>query len=430
MRNNVAMWLTGWDFGAYNNFHRWVARIATVQAVVHSVGYTILVLQGGWPNFVTFWTKWWWVAGELATVFMCLLLAFSVYWMRRKQYELFLVVHIVMSAIILGTMLGHVSIFSGRYDPLFWISLLIWAFDRVLRVVRLLVFKPKSWSSPAFVTYNESSNIVRLQIPAEERVYKIQPGTFYYLSVLDVARNWESHPFTVSTVREGNFSEAQPEQMPLLEATAAENQHIEETEGKGSSDSPFMTFLIRPYDSFTERLRKLAVSKAQSGSSVRVLVDGPYGSTLPLQRFSHVVFIVGGSGVVLPLSYLRNLTHQATNRPNVTIHWAVREPAFARDVVANDLSEALDNDEIFVHTYGSTSASETMGVASSNVEEHTGRPDAHSIVASMTAEPDIESLAVVACGPAGMADDSRRAVVDALAHAPFAIEYFEEHFTW
>ena len=45
MRNNVAMWLTGWDFGTYNNFHRWVARIATVQAVVHSIGYTILILR-------------------------------------------------------------------------------------------------------------------------------------------------------------------------------------------------------------------------------------------------------------------------------------------------------------------------------------------------------------------------------------------------
>lgn len=46
MRNNVVLWLTGWDFGTFNNFHRWVARIATLQAVVHSVGYTILIWRG------------------------------------------------------------------------------------------------------------------------------------------------------------------------------------------------------------------------------------------------------------------------------------------------------------------------------------------------------------------------------------------------
>ena len=44
-RNNTLMWLTGWGFGAYNNFHRWVARVATVQAVVHSIGYTEMVLE-------------------------------------------------------------------------------------------------------------------------------------------------------------------------------------------------------------------------------------------------------------------------------------------------------------------------------------------------------------------------------------------------
>jgi hypothetical protein len=46
MRNNLLLSLTGWDFGTYNNFHRWIARVATLQAVVHSVGYTVLVFKG------------------------------------------------------------------------------------------------------------------------------------------------------------------------------------------------------------------------------------------------------------------------------------------------------------------------------------------------------------------------------------------------
>lgn len=46
MRNNVVLWLTGWDFGTYNNFHRWVARVATLQAVIHSIGYTVIVFRG------------------------------------------------------------------------------------------------------------------------------------------------------------------------------------------------------------------------------------------------------------------------------------------------------------------------------------------------------------------------------------------------
>ncbi len=43
MRNDALMWLTGWGFGTYNAFHRWAARVATVQAVVHSIGYTLMI---------------------------------------------------------------------------------------------------------------------------------------------------------------------------------------------------------------------------------------------------------------------------------------------------------------------------------------------------------------------------------------------------
>lgn len=45
MRNNLVIWLTGWDFKTYNNFHRWVARVATLEAVIHSIGYTLLILR-------------------------------------------------------------------------------------------------------------------------------------------------------------------------------------------------------------------------------------------------------------------------------------------------------------------------------------------------------------------------------------------------
>jgi hypothetical protein len=45
MRNDVLMWLTGWGFGTYNAFHRWAARVATLQAVIHSLGYTLMIFN-------------------------------------------------------------------------------------------------------------------------------------------------------------------------------------------------------------------------------------------------------------------------------------------------------------------------------------------------------------------------------------------------
>jgi hypothetical protein len=39
-RNNIFIWATGWQFSTFNLYHRHIARIATLQAIVHSIGYT------------------------------------------------------------------------------------------------------------------------------------------------------------------------------------------------------------------------------------------------------------------------------------------------------------------------------------------------------------------------------------------------------
>lgn len=45
-RNNIFLWLTGWSFSTFNIFHRHVAWIATLQAVVHTLVYLVLFFGG------------------------------------------------------------------------------------------------------------------------------------------------------------------------------------------------------------------------------------------------------------------------------------------------------------------------------------------------------------------------------------------------
>ncbi|KEY73918.1 hypothetical protein S7711_07761 [Stachybotrys chartarum IBT 7711] len=418
MRNNLLMWLTGWDFGTYNNFHRWVARIATAQAVVHSIGYTIMIVEfGGWNYYAFFWTWMFWWAGQVATILMCVLLGASIYWVRRQQYELFLILHIVFSVIVLVTMLLHVSIFNGMYNILFWIPLFIWVIDRVARTLRIFAFNPFFWDTKALATYDASSNIVRLQVPSHTSFYTPKAGTYYFLMVLNDARCWESHPFTValpSNRNKGLRSKILGEDSPLLEPRSDD-----ETDGLGGhGEKDAMTFLIRPYDSFTRRLREKAEEHGPlAASTVRVVVEGPYGHTEPLHRFKHVLFLVGGSGIVVPLSYLHSLTS-----PSIHIHWAVREPRFAEAVLQTEFRNAPD---VSVDIYMTASPDLLEGVRC-----HAGRLDVAAEVESAVGRVGKESLAVVACGPAGLADDARRAVVEALGRAEGVVEYFEESFQW
>lgn len=367
MRNNLLMWLTGWDFGTYNNFHRWVARVATVQAIVHSVAYTVQVFDStGWDGFIAYFDQFFWWTGEIATVLMSLLLGFSLFWFRRNTYEMFLIVHIGFSVVILYTMWAHVTIFDGRFDPPIWICCAIWLLDRVLRVARTLSFNLRFWSPvKAEASYEPATNMVRLEIPADTALYQPAPGTFYYLHVLNDGRFWESHPFTMAKLaddvqgggrigeeeRSGRVSPAMSDEEEHLLAghkpaqvtstsTTTTRSHIgkwwprKSSTGRGASSR--MTFLIRPYDGFTARLRDKAVRAAAHeppsamtptashldggdggiGSvpaSLRVLVEGPYGHTQPLDRYDNIVFVVGGSGIVVPMAYISGLLRASSS---------------------------------------------------------------------------------------------------------------------
>ncbi|POR39115.1 Uncharacterized protein TPAR_00674 [Tolypocladium paradoxum] len=436
VRNNLAIWLTGWNYSTYNNFHRWTARIATIQAIVHSIGYTVLILrEGGWDYYLAWWwpSQWYWNAGQLAILAMTALLPCSFYWIRRRHYETFLVLHIALSLLVLLFMLGHVSIFKGRYDGFFWVPIYIWAVDRLMRFIRIIAFNPTFWRSNASAVYSESANIIRLTVPFDKAAYKVKPGTYYYLMVLDDTRCWESHPFTVASVSSQDPSgKSLGDQVPLLDSDenlggAADDDDAMRLE----SSTKNMTFLIRPYDGFSRRLRNLA--GVESPTPLRVLVDGPYGHPQRLGQYHHLLFIVGGSGVVTALSYLQSLTGAPRGSlKSIQLHWAVREAALARDVLRNEFNNApsTSNVAFSVDLYMSLQTGDLAIGQMPGVWQHSRRLDAGAVVMSAVARAgNHDALAVVACGPAKMADDSRLAVVDAL-RSRSRIDYFEESFGW
>lgn len=211
---------------------------------------------------------------------------------------------------------------------------------------------------------------------------------------------------------------------PLLASPSMED--LQDTDDRGE-----MTFLIRPYDSFTLRLKEQAEAEWPRAANLRVLVDGPYGHTRPFHLFDRTVFVVGGSGIVVALSYLRSLA--ATQR-EVEIHWAVREPGFADEVLRRDCGDLLGSDCLTVKVYitSSTSVPRREGEVDfpNGVEMRRGRLNAGEVVHGAKARTGAGSLAVVACGPARVADDTRQAVVRVLGVEKGWVEYFEESFQW
>ncbi|RYP74410.1 hypothetical protein DL771_003077 [Monosporascus sp. 5C6A] len=423
MRNNVVIWLTGWDFATYNNFHRWVARIATLEAVVHSVGYTVLVYDRN-NSHVPFVT------------FIALLDAPE----RLRGIP----DHTCR-------LIGHrASYYVGaRYDLLVWLCCFIWALDRVLRMSRTLAFNLRFWNTRAKATYDKDANIVRLSVPCGTSLYHPSPGTFYYLHMLNDVRFWESHPFTVASVSTLSDSdttkdtcqdcEVAEEETALLPCTTTNGNGPRPVSEQGGPRraAPTMHFLIRPYDSSTRRLARAAAASWPHPASLRLIVEGPYGHTKPLHRFESVLFVVGGSGIVVPVSYLEALGGDAASRTRrVHVVWAVREAAFASSVLREEACGSYDGLDLSLDVYitrgdGGGGDAGRLAETAKQFRVLRGRPCVRGEVEDALRElGDRGSLAVVACGPAKMADEARKAVVDMLGRGRSTIEYFEESFNW
>ncbi|KAH9866794.1 hypothetical protein J1614_008487 [Plenodomus biglobosus] len=442
MRNDVLLWLTGWGFGTYNAFHRWVARVATFQAVVHSIGYTVMIIEsGGWSHFLKYWTKHYFWNGELATMAMCALLAFSFYGIRRAHYEIFLITHIILSIAVLWSMYYHVEIFTaGEWNIFIWPCLAVWVIDRCVRFGRILAFNRNPFATKALMSYNSASNLVTMEIDSNKSLLAPRPGAYYYIHVLDdLLYAHQSHPFTLAYNSSDTHATFGTQASPMASRPATcrtsstlSNDSSESdallARSKAKAASNFV-FLIRPYDGFTLRLKSHCLLNPKK---LRVLIDGPYGHTIPLHTFCNVLFVVGGTGIAVPLSHLSHLLSSTSHARSIKIVWAVRQHAFLISVL-RDFRVLLRDERVEMEVHITRDEEMNDGVTNEDLRRvriMTHRPDVHSVMEESAQGAGQENLAVVACGPALMADQARRASVDMLGKGHRGIEYFEESFKW
>ncbi|ETN36989.1 uncharacterized protein HMPREF1541_07977 [Cyphellophora europaea CBS 101466] len=324
-RNNLVLQVTGWSFDTAMQFHRWVARISTLEAVVHSLAYTLCVILGqSWQTYWQEWTLRYWSMGALATLVMCLLCALSLYPMRTHHYELFLTLHISLGILTLLGMYYHIEIFHGAYDWYLYPCLAVWLLDRAARIARLAYLNfPIRHST---ISWNQTTNVVTLAVPCAVN-RQPRPGEYYFLYLLHDKSFYESHPFTLSSWNVASLGGAKPS----------------------------LNFLIRPYDGFTQRLADMArINKAGSGNSgggfckARVLLEGPYGPRHDLRSHDSLTFVVGGTGIAVALAYLTDLCATIADKGRLyrashfRIVWAVRHRALFEHVYEHEIKPRLE----------------------------------------------------------------------------------------
>ncbi|KAG4440540.1 hypothetical protein IFR05_003956 [Cadophora sp. M221] len=469
-RNNIFLWATGWEFSTFNLFHRHVARIATLQAAIHSIGWTVIELKSGKAFYASDWTQQYWYMGGLAMVTMGLIIGTSTIILRRKFYEIFLVLHIVLSIITIVGLFFHTKILVGQYEPYLWPLVAIWCFDRFVRMVRqiycnLHLKSGKLSTTSSTVEYIEKANLIILSVTLGSSSLKPKPNQHYFLYQPFKWRGWENHPFTAASwtnvLEQTSITDSSQSSTPSSPLSSSKEENditvaplssSSRTSAPSAQGRVKLTFYVRPStpssSSFTNQLRKRCLSDT-SGQPVptKLLLEGPYGSHESLGHYDNILFITGGTGISAALPYLKSFVKPSVGQrqTNVQFIWTTKQARMVNEIFHRELATlpASPNVQVnvFVTEREKNKSAESTTRSSDDEEKPVskeimslgikyGRPNLKTLIENMAEEKGKGSMAVFLCGPAGMADQARAVVGECLNKGVRRIELVEEVFGW
>ncbi|KAJ5259590.1 hypothetical protein N7478_012571 [Penicillium angulare] len=425
-RNNILIWATGWSFATFNVFHRHVARVATLQAVAHTILYLIIYYRTGklWRAFNKTYIVW----GLLGVLVMVFLLLTSLDRIRSGTYEIFLIVHVLLSIL---TLVGCFYIFR-------------------LNKIR---------ATSARMTYDEATDVVRLEVLPATPFLSPSPGDYFFLYQPFRWTGWESHPFTVGawssqvesatgSSRTGKATDALDlSQQPLLSNAINQPDEplpAEECEKECEVSNLKAIFWIRPYNGWTQHLRQQCLRSKVQPVETTILLEGPYGHHFPIWNYESVLMIMGGTGIASAVPYLQEHIRRSKNEwgesskektytRDIELVWTARQIGFLNEVANRELQPLLarqDFQATFYATRAFTCSPDDLNESACDIK--LGRPHLQSLIMSRASDASSAgvSLVILVCGPAGMADEARAATHLAMRQGHSSIKYVEESFAW
>ena len=154
---------------------------------------------------------------------------------------------------------------------------------------------------------------------------------------------WESHPFTLVHWTE----EAVASPSLVEESSGAKGSTTVTSIVSSNSVIDKYSLLIRPYAGYTSRLRR-SLRKQSGPVNKKFLLEGPYGHSPNLNRFTDVYFLIGGSGVSIAITSIYDILKNNTNA-RINLIWSSRTPGLIDTVLERELAMAIRSDNVAVH---------------------------------------------------------------------------------
>jgi predicted ferric reductase len=457
-RNNLFVRLTKFSYSTMLLFHRWIAYLCTAHALLHTIIYIINHINLLPKKFGQAYWNW----GVGATSLMLLVLPLSALPVRKRAYELFLTAHNLMAAGIFAACYYHIYMnyqHEWGYENWIYLPVTLWLLDRGLRLMRLA----RNGIRTATITRLDD-DYLRIDVPNVD----VSGHVFLYFPTL---RIWQTHPFSVAASsvevpidqqtnvsgrlsvdeelaaaasewhtlavddsddedgdagNEGITDEKQESQMPLVPRQTTQihdPDNLNDEKRDAHTTSPLQrptttpprthisgaTFYVRRQSGITALLFRSALT------SFPVLLEGPYSPSRQVPTTTHLLCIAGGVGITGALPAFTahvgaRIASGAQTGSSTALYWSCRSPELVRDVEGRHLAPLLCD--------AGTSAAAVGGHSMRSADVHIkteGRWDVDMIVQERArgALKRGGDVVVLVCGPPGMADGVRRAVVKA-----------------
>lgn len=419
-KNQPIKILTGYSYESLNIFHRRIGEVMCLEAFLHFVGM-IAVWYGMLRHLGFTLAKF--IFNRVVLLGLAAFIAYELIYFtslgsfRQRWYEIFLALHIILQVGGLVFLWFH----HHTSRPYVGISLAIFLVDRVLYRMWL-----KSSTHPATITILEDDETLLLSAnwelsessPLKPTNMKHDwcPNEHIFISVPSLSRKHaiQSHPFTIFSAAPSLRSSSSS-----LSPTTTTNQHA------------WFSLLIRPQSTpgFTHSLLR----HARLHSTLRIRLDGPYGSShaLSMLSASHTaILIAGGSGVAVAYPLLYSLLCPPTSSdperspilpqkrtPRVKFLWITHAPTHRLWIPEDKLKELED--------WG-------LDVIIPPPTSIAGRPDVRSLVQGWVSEGSGRGkgrTGVVVSGPDGLVRDVRNCVAE-LVRKGRDVDVQVEKFGW